>query len=86
MGIIQQAMNSLDIVSKFLILFVWNRLTWELENEAVSSKTSCECNVSESEDEQSSEPERDYDDHVVAPLVQIVCTRFLAKARRDLAN
>ena len=24
--------------------------------------------------------------HVVAPLVQIVCTRFLAKARRDLAN
>ena len=28
-----------------------------------------------------SEPERDYDDHDVAPLVQIVRTRFLANAR-----
>ena len=33
-----------------------------------------------------SEPERDYDDHDVVPLVQIVRTRFLANAWRDLAN
>ena len=45
-----------------------------------------ESSVSESEDEQSSEPERDYDDHDVAPLVQIVSTQFLANARQDLAN
>ena len=54
------------------------------EEGSSSNLYSCEdgeSNVSESEDEQSSEPERDYDDHVVVPLVQIVCTRFLAKAR-----
>ena len=42
--------------------------------------------MSESKDEQSSDPERDYDDHDVAPLVQIVRMRFLANARQDLTN
>ena len=59
------------------------------EEGSSSNLYSCEdgeSSVSESEDEQNSEPERDYDDHDVAPLVQIVCTRFLANAQQDLAN
>ena len=73
----------------------WFSLESEADETAVSEEGSSsnlyscedeESSVSESEDEQSSEPERDYDDHDVAPLVQIVCTRFLANARRDFAN
>ena len=73
----------------------WFSLESEADETAVgeegssSNLYSCEdgeSSVSESEDEQSSEPERDYDDHDVAPPVQIVCIRFLANARRDLAN
>ena len=54
------------------------------EEGSSSNLYSCEdgeSSVSESEDKQSSDPERDYDDHDVAPLVQIVRTRFLANAR-----
>ena len=73
----------------------WFSLESEADETAVSKEGSSsnlyscedgESSVSESEDEQSSEPERDYDDHDVVPLVQIACTRFLADARRDLAN
>ena len=74
----------------------WFSLESEADETAVSEEGSSsnlyscedgESSVSESKDEQrSSEPERDYDDHDVAPLVQIVRTRFLANARRDLAN
>ena len=69
----------------------WFSLESEADEAAVSEEGSSsnlyscedgESSVSEREDD----PERDYDDHDVAPLVQIVRRRFLANARRDLAN
>ena len=66
----------------------WFSLETAVSEEGSSSNLySCqdgESSVSESEDEQSSEPERDYDDHDVSPLVKIVCTarsRQLSTAR-----